>query len=63
MPIAHIHILEGRTTEQKKKLIEEVTGAIHSSIGADKSKIKILLHEIPEDDWATGGITKREENQ
>lgn len=61
MPIAHIHMLEGRSKEQKKQVIEEVTSALQASLGAEKAKIKVLLHEIPEDSWATAGVTKHEE--
>ncbi|WP_158734829.1 2-hydroxymuconate tautomerase family protein [Alteribacillus sp. YIM 98480] len=61
MPIAHIHILEGRDSCQKKKLIEEVTKAISSSLHSERGKIKVLLHEVSEDNWATAGVTKREE--
>ncbi|RXI98301.1 4-oxalocrotonate tautomerase [Anaerobacillus alkaliphilus] len=63
MPIAHIHILEGRTREQKKDLIREVTLAISRSLQAPPEKVKVLVIEIPKDNWATSGITKAEEDQ
>ncbi|WP_096201581.1 2-hydroxymuconate tautomerase [Bacillus sp. FJAT-45350] len=62
MPIAKIHILEGRSREQKQELIQEVTGAINRSLGANPEKIKVLLIEIPKDNWATAGVTKSEED-
>ncbi|MBO9130652.1 2-hydroxymuconate tautomerase [Bacillus sp. 165] len=61
MPIANIHILEGRNVEQKRHLIAEVTDAISRSLGADPSTIKVLLIEIPKENWATAGVTKAEE--
>ncbi|WP_078592611.1 2-hydroxymuconate tautomerase [Evansella clarkii] len=61
MPIAHIHILEGRSQKEKKKLITETTNAIASSLGAPPEKIKVLLIEVKKENWATAGITKLEE--
>ncbi len=61
MPIAHIHILEGRTLEQKRELIKEVTFAISRSLMTPPEKVKVLLIEFPKDHWATSGITKTEE--
>ncbi len=61
MPIAHIHILEGRDAEQKQKLIEGVTNAMCHTLHADRSKIKVLLHEVPKENWGSAGMTKRSE--
>jgi 4-oxalocrotonate tautomerase len=63
MPIVNIHILEGRTPEQKKTLISEVTKAVSRSINSPPEKIKVLLFEIPEENWATAGVSKKEEKQ
>jgi 4-oxalocrotonate tautomerase len=63
MPIVNIHILEGRTAEQKKTLISEVTKAVSRSLDSPPEKIKVLILEIPEENWATAGITKKEEKQ
>ena len=32
MPLAHIHMLEGRTVEQKKAVIEKVTQALVEAV-------------------------------
>ncbi|MFC7392106.1 2-hydroxymuconate tautomerase [Scopulibacillus cellulosilyticus] len=61
MPIAHIHILQGRSQEQKKQLICEVTSAISRSLDAKPESIRVLLHETAREHWATGGVTKAEE--
>jgi 4-oxalocrotonate tautomerase len=34
MPLIEIHLLEGRTDEQKEQLLAAVTRAVHESIGA-----------------------------
>jgi len=34
MPFAQIYMIEGRTEEQKKAVIEKVTQALHEAVGA-----------------------------
>jgi 4-oxalocrotonate tautomerase len=58
MPIAHIHLLEGRSIEQKQELIQNVTQAISKSLKASPEKVRVLLIEIPEENWGTAGVTK-----
>lgn len=57
MPLVQIHILEGRTDEMKKRMIYEVTEAIHRSLDAPLEKIRIVVYEIPKNHWAVGGVT------
>jgi 4-oxalocrotonate tautomerase len=59
MPIANIQILPGRTDEQKAKMIEMVTDAIHESLGAPKETIRIIVNEIPSTQWGIGGKTAK----
>ena len=35
MPFAQIYMIEGRTEEQKKAVIEKVTQALHEAVGKD----------------------------
>jgi 4-oxalocrotonate tautomerase len=58
MPIAHIHLLEGRSNEQKQELIQNVTQAISKSLENSPEKVRVLLIEIPKENWGTGGVTK-----
>ncbi|MCA0174584.1 2-hydroxymuconate tautomerase family protein [Bacillus sp. RAR_GA_16] len=62
MPIAHIHILEGRGLETKRKLVSEVSYAISHSLDVEISKVRVLLHEIPEENWSVGGVSKADKN-
>lgn len=47
MPIVRIEMAEGRSAEDKKRLMESVTAAIHESIGAPLPTIHIMLKESP----------------
>ena len=55
MPIATINILEGRSDEKKEKLIELVTQAIHESIDAPYSSIRVILNEMPKQHFGIAG--------
>jgi|KBSMisStaDraftv2_1062788.scaffolds.fasta_scaffold01482_4 4-oxalocrotonate tautomerase len=60
MPIANILILEGRTPEQKQALIGAVTAAIADSLQAKKESIRVIVQEIPSENWGIGGQSARE---
>ena len=60
MPIAQISIMDGRTDEEKAKLIAAVTEAIHQSVDAPYENIRVLLHEVPRTQWGIAGKTAKE---
>ena len=55
MPLVEIHLLEGRSNEQKKELLQAVTQAIHSSIGAPLPTIRVWLQEFPPTEYMVAG--------
>lgn len=55
MPIATINIIEGRSDEKKELLIEQVTMAIHESIGAPIETIRVILNEMPKQHYGIAG--------
>ena len=59
MPFAQIHILEGRTDEQKRVLIEKVTDAIVESLNAPRESVRIIDSDVPKTQWGIGGQTAK----
>ncbi|CAB3742885.1 2-hydroxymuconate tautomerase [Paraburkholderia rhynchosiae] len=57
MPIIHVHLMEGRTDEQKAGLIDALTDAAIESIGAPRESVRVLLIEIPKTQFGIGGKT------
>ena len=55
MPLIEIHLLEGRTDEQKKKLLAAVTSAVHESIDAPLPTIRVWIQEMSAKEYMTGG--------
>lgn len=60
MPFAQIYMLEGRTEEQKKAVIEKVTLALHEAVGAPKETIRVWIHEMPKTNWGIAGVTAKD---
>ncbi len=56
MPLIEIHLLEGRTDEQKKALLTAVTEAVHISIDAPRETIRVWLQEISPKEFMAAGI-------
>jgi len=55
MPLVEIHLLEGRTDEQKKALLEAVTNAVHESIGASVESIRVWIQEFSRKEYMAAG--------
>ena len=45
---------EGRTIEQKKKLVDGITSAM-MEIGVSRDAIHVIIKDIPKYNWAIGG--------
>jgi len=56
MPLIEIHLLMGRTDEQKKALLAAVTTAVHESIGAPLETIRVWLQEFPPTAYMAAGL-------
>lgn len=55
MPIAQLHILEGRTDAQKEGLIREVSEAIARALDAPLPSIRVIISEMPKAHFGIGG--------
>ncbi len=55
MPLIEIHLLEGRTDEQKEDLLSAVTRAVHKSIGAPLPSIRIWIQEFSPREYMVAG--------
>ena len=55
MPTYHVEMMEGRTIEQKKKLVEAITQATVDILGGTPDAVDIIITDIKRENWATGG--------
>ena len=52
MPLVTIKVIEGRTLEQKRGMVKDVTAAIVKNIGCPPSAVNIDIVEMKPDNFA-----------
>ena len=55
MPTYHVEMMEGRTIEQKKKLVAEITRVSVDVLGGVADSVDVIITDIKRENWATGG--------
>lgn len=55
MPLVHIDLLEGRTEEQLKVLVKDVTAVISKDANVPEERIHIVLNEMRKDRYSVAG--------
>ncbi len=55
MPIVSINIIEGRSDEQKERMIDAVSDALASSLDAPKESVRVMINEMPKQHFGIGG--------
>jgi 4-oxalocrotonate tautomerase len=60
MPIVQISMVEGRSPDQLRNLIREVTNSVASTLEAPIDTIKVVLHEVPATHYGSGNHTVAE---
>jgi len=63
MPLVEIHLLEGRTDDQKKALLTAVTDAVHDSIGAPLETIRVWVQEFSPKEYMAAGVLAAEKKK
>ncbi|MCI1985494.1 MAG: 4-oxalocrotonate tautomerase [Lactobacillus sp.] len=61
MPLVHIDLIEGRSREQLRQMVQDVTEAIAKNTGAPKEHIHVVLNEMQKEHYAVGGVLKADE--
>lgn len=55
MPTYPVEMMEGRTLEQKRKLVEAITRVSVEILGGTPDAVDILITDVKRENWATGG--------
>lgn len=58
MPLVQVTMIEGRSPEQKRALLSELTEAVVRSVGAPPENVRVVIYEVPATHWAVAGIPK-----
>ncbi|MEQ1807753.1 MAG: 2-hydroxymuconate tautomerase [Burkholderiaceae bacterium] len=60
MPFAQVYMIEGRTDEQKRAVIEKVTNALIEAVNAPREAVRVWITEVPKTQWGIGGTTAKD---
>ena len=55
MPLVTIKVFEGRTIEQKRGMVKDVTEAIAKNIGCPPAAVQIEIVDLKQENIAQGG--------
>ncbi|MBT8240359.1 MAG: 2-hydroxymuconate tautomerase family protein [Acidimicrobiia bacterium] len=55
MPLVNVHMAKGRSTAQKKALMNAITDAMETHIGAPRSSVRVWITEMDNTDFMAGG--------
>jgi len=55
MPTLHLEMHPGRTLEQKREFVREVTRVASETLGCPPASVDVLITEVPREHWAKGG--------
>jgi 4-oxalocrotonate tautomerase len=60
MPIIHVNMFEGRTLDQKRKMVVAMTEAVVKSLDVKPEAVRIIMHDIPRHNIAVAGVLASE---
>ena len=58
MPIIEMHLVEGRTSDQKSRVAAAVTKAVSESMPCSPDTVRILITEHRSDEFYVAGLNK-----
>ncbi|MEM2405220.1 MAG: 2-hydroxymuconate tautomerase family protein [Candidatus Methanomethylicia archaeon] len=54
MPVVHVYVWSGFSSEAKKKVIADITKAF-VELGIPFEAVEVIIHEVPKENWGVGG--------
>ena len=60
MPMIRIEMFAGRTPEQKRALMKEITEAFVRTAGSTPESVQVVLTDVEKSDWAVAGTLASE---
>ncbi|AEV16347.1 MAG: 2-hydroxymuconate tautomerase family protein [Thermus sp.] len=55
MVVLKVTLLEGRSLEKKRELVQRLTEMAARLLGEDPEEVRVILYEVPRAHWAVGG--------
>lgn len=61
MPVVTVETWEGRTVEQKRRLVAAITDAMVEHFGSTAERTYVLIYDIPKQNWGRAGTLSVDE--
>ncbi|MBV8049141.1 MAG: 4-oxalocrotonate tautomerase [Paludibacterium sp.] len=61
MPLLHLTMHPGRSEDQKRDFVREVTKVAVETLACPLNSVEIIITEVPKNAWATGGTLKSDQ--
>jgi 4-oxalocrotonate tautomerase len=55
MPLVVVKMLEGRSAEQKRQLVREITEVVARVAATTEDQVDVIIEDYARDSWAKGG--------
>jgi 4-oxalocrotonate tautomerase len=56
MPLIQVNMAAGRTDQEKKRLMEEITKAAEAALGVSSSAVRVWINEFQATEFMAGGV-------
>jgi 4-oxalocrotonate tautomerase len=63
MPIIEMHLIHGRSIEQKRAVAEAVAEAVTRTLGVKLDQVRLLITEHNSEEFSVGGVTIGKRNE
>ena len=63
MPLIEVTLVQGRSPQQLRSLISQLTDAAESALQVSRTAIRVVLREVPPTHWAAGDVTIAERDK
>jgi len=60
MPLIIVKMLEGRSVEQKRRLVREITDVVVKLTDAPEDQVDVIIEDYPRENWAKAGMLFRD---
>ncbi|WP_120500457.1 4-oxalocrotonate tautomerase [Roseovarius sp. EL26] len=55
MPIIRVEMFKGRSVDQKRALVQELTEAFVNATGGTPESVHVVITDVDKGDWGSGG--------
>ena len=56
MPLIIVKMLEGRSVEQQRRLVREMTDVVVKFTGAPEEQVDVIIEDYARENWAKAGV-------